>query len=1856
LDREGNAIKIVSFTIVLLFLLSGLSFFVSNASNSGLNVSASSFRTIKNSDIYDAAVTENNGPSKDAMLKISYPLRIDNSTYLGGYSGIVTVMVTFKLNNETSLLDLLRNISSPNSDGFHRYITRSDFEMMFSPSIGIYNRSLNYFKSFGVNVQSYSDRISIVLTGPSSIISRVFNVSFGEYENGQNIFYSIDQEPSVPYWMAPYIAQISGLDDYYRPALNYLLEYENITIDKQSSMLSGYPSPIIYNGVQEIYGSDLQVAYDEQSLFNFAYPVNEVVATILWSGQYVGPNTTTPYGNLTNGTLLGPFDPSDIYSYYNDTLPSWEPHSKVIAVPLDGAPEPGPLASYDTSGAVGENTLDLEMVGSTAPGATIFNVYGPTPSNTYTDQALAFILNPNSSFSELNKVSVISNSWGSPEYNDTAWYEYLQEAQARGITVLASSGDSGDNANSSKYLGSNYPNDWVEFPSSMAYNYFGVTAVGGTTLTLNSSLNIESQVAWYISSRDTANGGPAGSTGGISEVFPEPIWQSDTIANKVINGQGRGVPDIAAIANNTIIYITVDGTSYYSGQYPVGGTSVASPVEAGIVAEINAVLSLNNQTSLGYLNPLLYTLGNEQLSSLTYTDTTGYDLTGSYNSSLPTLPFYNVYQGRNHIYNATYRYNLVTGWGSIDAYNLTMYVLNKNYSGVYGALDGVENILNLTGLNVTSYFSNGTINTAYNASIQQNFFVANSLGAPVYWIQNVIYIKGSQKTGWIMNYTGWVIYPFYGLYRNATVYEYNFPAGKFVSLPHTFVIKTWISNEAVPMDQIMNFQVNSQILQISVPGASFIIGSYNYSYLWEGKVHTNGPYPSNANPGGLAPQFSLVGGPSASTGDFEAPTAGYMEPYILPIGLKNYISPITYTFTTSNDQTGEFARNLNWVNQNGNWYLSTLTGNNIQGIISVEPNGHPYNVTFIENGLLPGTSWSVTLNGTTESSTTDTIAFSVPNGTYSYTIGSVTGYTISTSSGSITVNGANVNQAITFTSVATTSYTITFTETGLPSSTLWSVTLNGLTLSSTTNTISFDEPNGTYSYIIGSITGYTSSPSSGTLTVYGANVNVAITFTPISVKTYSIKFIEAGLPSGYWYVNITGQPSSGPILSSQASYSVSLPNGSYSYTVSTGNKEYKPSYTGSFTVNGASVSQSITFSEVSYNVTFTESGLPTGATWNVTLNGAKSSSTTSSISFSEPNGTYSYTVGIYNGYSASPYSNSVTVNGGNLNIAITFTRVTYTVTFTESGLASGTWYVNITTTSQDFSEPDTTTSISFSEPNGTYSFTVATNYKIDKPLVSSGSFTVNGASVSESITFSEVSYNVTFTESGLPTGATWNVTLNGVLLSRSSSSISFSEPNGTYSYTIGIYQGYSAFPYSGTVTVNGANVNVAITFTRVTYSVTFTESGLPSGNWYVNLSNGQSFSSTTDTITFTEPNGSYTYSISSSNKEYAPLSPKGSFTVNGSNLNIPVSFHLVTYEVTFSESGLPSGYWYVNITDQPSSGPIPSSQTSYSVSLPNGSYSYTVSTGYKEYKPSYSGLFTVNGASISESITFSEVTFTVTFTESGLPTGATWNVTLNGIKLSSSSFSLVFNEPNGTYSYTIGIYQGYSASPYFGTVTVNGGNVNVAITFTQVKYSVTFTESGLSSGTSWSVTLNGLTETSTNATLTFNEPNGTYSYVISGISGYRANSYSGTINVNGNPVSNSITWSLITYPITITENGISNGTSWSATLTGTTFNGQYINITLSSTTNTLTFNEPNGSYSYTIHLPSGYQSNNAKGSVNVSGNSETATFTAQRTMNYLLIGIIAVIVIILLALGVIFLMRSKNKQKVMKQKEPPKES
>ena len=1395
------------------------------------------------------------------------------------YLGNISVMVTFSFQNQSRLSTFLSNLSNLNNTQYHRYLTRSQFTSEFSISSAEYSQEVDYFKQFtGVSVKQYADRVSLQIYGHANVIGNAFNTTIVTVSGNTQTHYA-SSEPQMPLYLASHVSQVTGLSNSKLLVTTGLSRSKRVSAPKVESMVDGgYPAPINSGAVQQIYGSDLQVAYDEQSLLNITYPTNEVIATILWAGTN------------SSDMPVGPFVPADIYAYYNATMPSYEPHSKVYGVPLNGAVKPGVSASYDVTGANQENTLDLEMVGSTAPGSSIYNVYGPNATFESIDSALNFILNPNSTYSALNHVSVITNSWGGSEFNNTVWYQYLQEAQARGISILASSGDSGDNNASSKYTGSQ-----VEFPSAMAYNNFGVTAVGGTTLTLAQNLHILNQAAWYISSGDSADGGPAGSVGGISKVFSEPSFQLSTEANRILQGAGRGVPDIAAIANNTIVYITIDGTPHYANPYLFWGTSVASPVEAGIIAEMDAVLNHYNQSNLGYLNPLIYNLANKQVSTPSTTATLGYIPTGNYNSSLPTLPFYNVMYGRNHVYNATFGYNLVTGWGSIDAYNLTMYVLNINRSSSLNGLKGVYDKLSLNGLNVTSYLYNSTtgtystLNTYFNASIQQNLFLANQLGAPIYWIQNVIYINGSQESGWAVNYTGWVVYPFYGQYPYQTVYKYNFPLGKIIHMPHTFNVTTWISNLTEPMQQTVNFGVNSQIISLPVPGAAYIIDSHNYSYNWQGHTYYNGPYPDNPYTGGLDPQFGLIGGPSGGLGIFGKQTSGTISAYVEPLDINNYIPAITHVYNLSIDETGEVAEFLNFTSVNGNtWSISVNNNSLVQGVMDYSP----------------------------------------------------------------------------------AQYSETFTESGLPSGTVW-------------------------------------------------------------------------------YVNLSNGMKSGAITGS--SYSFSLTNETYSYTIATTDKTYQPSpASGTFPVNGASVTKSITFSEVKYSATFKESGLPTGTTWYVNLsNGQSFKSTTSTLSFSEPNGSYSYTIATSDKtYSPSLSSGSFTVKGAPVSEpVVTFTEVTYKATFTETGLlpSGSTWYVNLSNGMK--SGAITGTSYAFSLTNGSYSYMIATNDKTYSPSPSSGSFTVNGASVPESITFSHV-YTVTFTETGLPSGS-WYVNLsNGQSFKSTTSTISFTEPNGSYSYTIATsFKIYHA--NAGQITVNGKNISQPITFSPYTYTVTFTESGLPTGTaWYVNLTNGMKSGAITGTsYTFSLTNGSYSYNIATTNKIYHAAASL--FTVNGKNISQPITFSPYTYTVTFTESGLPSGSWYVNLTNGMKSGAI--TGTSYTFSLTNGSYSYNIATSFKMYEPSpVSGPFLVNGANVTEpTITFSEVKYSVTFKESGLPTGTTWYVNLsNGQSFKSTTSTISFNEPNGTYSYTIGNVSGYTVSPSSGSLTVSGSNATKTITFT----------------------------------------------------------------------------------------------------------------------------------------------------------------------------------------------------------------
>ena len=281
-------------------------------------------------------------------------------------------------------------------------------------------------------------------------------------------------------------------------------------------------------------------------------------------------------------------------------------------------------------------------------------------------------------------------------------------------------------------------------------------------------------------------------------------------------------------------------------------------------------------------------------------------------------------------------------------------------------------------------------------------------------------------------------------------------------------------------------------------------------------------------------------------------------------------------------------------------------------------------------------------------------------------------------------------------------------------------------------------------------------------------------------------------------------------------------------------------------------------SSQTYSVTFNETGLPQNISWYVLVNGTgPSPADTPSITFSEPNGTYSYLVGDSHGFAVTPQQGNFTVNGKSVVISVQFTVAYYNVTFNETGLPAGfTWQVDFAGKTVQM----TNSSYVFKEYNGSHPFTIASGNSTFRPRPSSGVINVTGSNVTESILFKKVEYTITFVEQGLSTGTTWNVNVSGQNKSSNGTVINFNLTNGSYRYSVPMIQGYSLSGGLRNFTVNGANLTFQISFVPP-QPYTFIVTGLASGaTWYVEIA-GYNYTSNGSFITIYLFPANYSYKI-----------------------------------------------------------------------------------------------------------------------------------------------------------------------------------------------------------------------------------------------------------------------------------------------------------------------------------------------------------------------------------------------------------
>jgi YVTN family beta-propeller protein len=415
-----------------------------------------------------------------------------------------------------------------------------------------------------------------------------------------------------------------------------------------------------------------------------------------------------------------------------------------------------------------------------------------------------------------------------------------------------------------------------------------------------------------------------------------------------------------------------------------------------------------------------------------------------------------------------------------------------------------------------------------------------------------------------------------------------------------------------------------------------------------------------------------------------------------------------------------------------------------------------------------------------------------------------------------------------------------------------------------------------------------------------------------------------------------------------------------------------------------------------------------------------------------------------------------------------------------------------------------------------------------------------------SLSLAPMSFPVQFTESGLPPGTNWSVNVSGVLWTTNTSALTLYLPNGTVAaYSVVPSSGYLSVPPSGTVTVNGAAVSVALAFSAA-YSVTFAEFGLPALDvWSVTFA-GNGTSSNSSTIQFLALDGTdYAFTVGSI-AGYLAFPPSGFVTVSGGNVTVTIDFE-VTYPVTFIEQGIESPIsWAVDFNGT-ANGSTTSSIGFAFANESGDTYSIVPVPGYTAH-PSR-GTVGISGHAQIVPIVFIPV-YRVTFTETGLPSGTVWGTTFNNTLNSSTAGSIVYLVPNGTgYTYHVtSANPNYEATPASGSLVVDGEPQLVPISWALRPvgiYQIQFIESGLPRGTPWEATLllsQPDVQSGTGSTLRFNETNGTYAFSITPVAGYNTTPEIGSVIVSGANVTRTVNFTVPTYT---TPTPGSSGTSTS---------------------------------------------------------------------------------------------------------------
>ena len=558
----------------------------------------------------------------------------------------ISLMFKFTETQQAALTALLDDLQNPSSPSFHMWLTPEQFADRFGLSQNDMIRVVAWLEAQGFTVTwKARSRTWVSFSGTANQLEAAFETEIHNFSFKGATYYANATEPSVPSALAGVVLAIQGLDNYpLRPAGAVRKVSPGLNPEFTSSI----------SGDTYIALADFAVIYDLNSLYSVGIDgTGQSIAVVGESDLY------------SDGS--GPS--SDIAAFRSASgLPPNLP--QVILIP--GATDPGVVPND-----IGEATGDVEDAGAVAKNATIIYVNGGAQG---VGNAILYAI-------DNNTAPVISISYAEcePELGSAAIAAFTstaEQANAQGQTIVTAASDSG--AAACEFgLGSTVATTGlaVTWPADVP----NVTGMGGTEFNEGSgvywaadtngvdvspsALSYIPETAWNeTSSPENPQHVLWAGGGGASTYYPKPNWQTGT---GVPNDGARDVPDLSlnsAVFHDDYLLCTqgncVNGFRDSNGDLlSGGGTSAAAPLFAGIVALINQ--KMNTPHGQGNINPTLYSMAATTPAAF-HDITTGNNIVPCAEGSkdCPATPPFQIGYG------AGVGYDLATGLGSVDAFNL----------------------------------------------------------------------------------------------------------------------------------------------------------------------------------------------------------------------------------------------------------------------------------------------------------------------------------------------------------------------------------------------------------------------------------------------------------------------------------------------------------------------------------------------------------------------------------------------------------------------------------------------------------------------------------------------------------------------------------------------------------------------------------------------------------------------------------------------------------------------------------------------------------------------------------------------------------------------------------------------------------------------------------------------------------------------------------------------------------------------------------------------------------------------------------------------------------------------------------